>query len=220
MGQPDFTPLSFRAGNWLFQPSRHAAAVLAQNGIRLDSSVFKGGLQHNHGLDYRRTMRHGYHWNFVSDVTVPDATGEWFEVPIYTEMVPVWRMSTSKRMAFNRRKAPASPMAPPKDAATKWNRMRDFMRWRYPLKLDFCRMTMDELVAMTGRIIQADRADPATYRPIVAIGHTKDLTDPHTVDEFLSFLGASGIPVVTFKDVIGKLAQQRAALGALVAVEI
>src|ERR1039457_5055764 len=46
--RPDFVPLSFRAGNWLFQPTQAAASVLGENGIKIDSSVFKGGLQHNH----------------------------------------------------------------------------------------------------------------------------------------------------------------------------
>ena len=50
---PDFTPLSFRAGNWLFQPTATAARVLAKHGIKVDSSVFKGGRQHKHNLDYR-----------------------------------------------------------------------------------------------------------------------------------------------------------------------
>src|SRR5579859_5633207 len=45
LGVPDFTPLSFRAGNWLFQPTRMASEVLAENGVKIDSSVFKGGLQ-------------------------------------------------------------------------------------------------------------------------------------------------------------------------------
>src|SRR5438105_13321453 len=37
---PSFRPFSFRAGNWLFQPTRDAASVLADRGFRLDSSVF------------------------------------------------------------------------------------------------------------------------------------------------------------------------------------
>ena len=52
VGRPDFAPCSFRAGNWLFQPTPTAASVLAENGIKIDSSVFKGGLQHTHRLDY------------------------------------------------------------------------------------------------------------------------------------------------------------------------
>jgi hypothetical protein len=37
--QPRFTPFSFRAGNWLFQPTREAASVLCNEGIRIDSSL-------------------------------------------------------------------------------------------------------------------------------------------------------------------------------------
>src|SRR5437870_10970898 len=40
---PNFIPLSFRAGNWLFQPTAAAARVLTRHGIKIDSSVFKGG---------------------------------------------------------------------------------------------------------------------------------------------------------------------------------
>src|SRR5262249_30644065 len=38
--EKDYVPLSFRAGNWLFQPTAIAAGVLASGGIRIDSSVF------------------------------------------------------------------------------------------------------------------------------------------------------------------------------------
>ena len=95
-----FAPLSFRAGNWLFQPTQTAANVLALKGIKIDSSVFKGGLLHNHGLDYRRALRNGYYWSFDSDVNEPAPSGPWIEVPIHAEMVPPWRMPTSKRMGF------------------------------------------------------------------------------------------------------------------------
>ncbi len=64
--EPSFTPLSFRSGNWLFQPTQPAASVLARNGIKVDSSVFKGGLQHKYGLDYRAALKNGYYWSFVS----------------------------------------------------------------------------------------------------------------------------------------------------------
>lgn len=59
LGAPDFTPLSFRAGNWLFQPTQTVADVLAERGIKIDSSVFKGGLQHQHKLDYRCAAKNG-----------------------------------------------------------------------------------------------------------------------------------------------------------------
>jgi len=45
LGDPGFVPISFRAGNWLLQPTATVARVLHRHGIRVDSSVFKGGLQ-------------------------------------------------------------------------------------------------------------------------------------------------------------------------------
>src|SRR5207248_1404364 len=94
----DFTPFSFRAGNWLFQPTSAAARVLRENGIRIDSSVFKGGRQHKHNLDYRRAIKNGYYWTFGDDVTVPDPRGGLLEIPIHPKMVAFWQMITAKRI--------------------------------------------------------------------------------------------------------------------------
>src|SRR5436190_2602489 len=72
LAEPDFIPLGFRAGNWLLQPSEIAASVLAESGIRVDSSVFKGGVQRRWGLDYRPALANGYYWAFERDVNVED----------------------------------------------------------------------------------------------------------------------------------------------------
>jgi hypothetical protein len=59
LGESDFMPLSFQAANWLLQPTRDIANVLTEQGIKVDSSVFKGGFQHQHKLDYRRVLKNG-----------------------------------------------------------------------------------------------------------------------------------------------------------------
>ena len=41
-------------------------------------------------------------------------------------------------------------------------------------------MTIEELTATIGEVVREDRLDPNTYRPIVLIGHTKDLVDFET----------------------------------------
>jgi hypothetical protein len=197
---PRFTPLSFRAGNWLFQPTQPAASVLAHNGIKVDSSVFKGGLQHKYGLDYRAARKNGYHWSFSHDANEPDPAGECIEVPIYTEMVPIWRMATSKRLGFGNNFGTAG-----QKRSGKLNRLRDFLRFQYPLKFDFCRMTLGEMTSMVERVIRKDGDDPESYRPLVAIGHTKDLVDLQVVDDFLSFLCSKGIAVSTFADIYPRL---------------
>ena len=198
----DFTPLSFRAGNWLFQPTQTAASVLAEKGVRIDSSVFKGGRQHQHHLDYRPALNNSYYWPFERDVNEPDPVGSWIEVPIYTDMVPFWRMATSKRMSMK-----SGGGARSESVRQKWSRIHDRLRFHYPLKLDFCRMTLTELTSMMERIIREDQQDPETFRPVVAIGHTKDLTDFDTVNSLLSFLKRNQIAISTFPDIHPKLAR-------------
>ncbi len=43
LGDPRFTPLTFRSGLWVMQPTAVVAKVLVRHGVRVDSSVFKGG---------------------------------------------------------------------------------------------------------------------------------------------------------------------------------
>ena len=195
----DFTPFAFRAGNWLFQPTKSAASVLAARGIKVDSSVFKGGLQHQHKLDYRRALRNGPHWRFTDNVNVPEPEGMLLELPIHTEMAPTWKLFTPKRLRLQK-KASSSKQ----NAEGRLYRLTDFLRFSHPLKLDFCRMTIDELRRMVNRVIQEVQQDPTLFRPIVAIGHTKDLVDFDTVEKFLSYLKKKEIRISTFKDVYPK----------------
>jgi hypothetical protein len=203
VGDPAFAPLSFRAGNWLFQPACNAAKELARKGIRIDSSVFKGGLQHNHHLDYRPALKNGYYWPFSTDVNVADPRGSWLEIPIYTELVAPWKMATSKRMGMGNTYG-----ATPQDFRRKMSRGLDLLRFRYPLKFDFCRMTLPEMTSMLDRIIAKDAQDPSTYRPIVAIGHSKDLHDFQAVDKLLSFLRKKNLPVATFQSISDRIIKE------------
>lgn len=199
LGVADFTPFSFRAGNWLFQPTRTTAKVLAERGIKVDSSVFKGGLQHQHKLDYRMARRNGHYWKFTDDVSKSDPGGALLELPIYTQMVPTWKMLTTKRVGLQRRASSAD-----QNGKERLYRFLDFLRFQYPLKFDFCRMTIDELKKVLDTIVREDQQDPTSYRPIVAIGHTKDLVDFETIEKFLSYLEQKGITTTTFKEVYPK----------------
>lgn len=196
LGVPDFTPLSFRAGNWLFQPTKIVAKVLSERSIKVDSSVFKGGLQHQHKLDYRRALRNGYYWRFEDDVNVLHPHGALLELPIHTQMVPLWKMLTIKRIGMQRKSSSAN-----QTGKKRLYRLLDFLRFWHPLKFDFCRMKLDELTHMMDTVIREDQQNPTSYRPIVAIGHTKDLVDFETVESFLSYLGRKGIAVSTFEEV-------------------
>ena len=196
----DFTPIVFRAGNWLFQPTRTAANVLAERGIKVDSSVFKGGIRHAHKLNYRKSIRNGYFWRFTEDAEISVPEGVLLELPIYTQMVPFWQMLNTKRVGLERKGFSAA-----KSRKSNLYRLMDFFRFRHPLKLDFTRMTVDELTRMMDKVIRDDQRSPASFKPIVALGHTKDLVDFETVESFLSYLNKKGIAVSTFENVYEKI---------------
>lgn len=204
----DFTPLSFRAGGWLLQPTKTVAEVLAVAGIRVDSSVYKGGLQRSYSLDYRPALKNGYHWRFRNDVNINDRDGLLIEIPTYTEMVPFWEMITRKRMSLKLKSSLKSGGVVRGSVRRKTNCLLDFLRFSYPLKFDYCRMTSDQLIAMVGNVINEDKKDPKTYRPLVAIGHTKDLIDLDTVEFLLYYLKTKNIEIVTFRDVYSRISGQ------------
>lgn len=186
-----YKPFSFRAGNWLFQPTQPAAKILFSRGIKIDSSVFKGGLQRQNNLDYRPAVKNEYFWKFQNDVNKMVNSGEIMEIPIYSEMVPPWRMVTRKRVGLQ--------TTAKENLKNKINRLLNLARPLQPLKLDFCRMTINELKAMMLNIIRDDRKEPQTYKPVVTIGHTKDLVDFDTVKRFLFYLKDNNIKITTFE---------------------
>jgi hypothetical protein len=163
-------------------------------------SVYKGGLQYQHKLDYRRSLRNGYYWPFAEDVNVPDPQGALLEIPTYTAMVPIWKMFSSKRIGLQKKS-----MAKSQQKKMHLSCLREILRPWHPMKLDFCRLTYDQLMRMLDKEIRLDRSNPAVYRPIVAIGHTKDLDDFGTIRAFLSYLEGNKIKVSGFRDVYLKV---------------
>jgi hypothetical protein len=114
-------------------------------------------------------------------------------------MVPFWRMLTTKRIGLQRKGSSVN-----KDGNKRPYPLLDYLRLWYPLKFDFCRMTFDELTHMVDTVIQEDQENLTSFRPIVAIGHTKDLIDFDTVESFLAYLRKKDIRVSTFEGVYNR----------------
>lgn len=204
-GQPGFVPMSFRGGLWLIQPTATMAKVLAKYGLRVDSSVFKGGRIQDVGLDYRPSTRNGYYWRFGNDVNSADPNGALLEVPIHTEMVPFWKMLSGKRLSLHKKVPSANGNGTPLG-----NRWADYARFRYPRKLDFCRMSLDEMRSVMNALLKQDKESPEVYKPVVAIGHSKDLVDFDAIREFLKYLAQNGITIGDFRRVLKRLQHQNA----------
>jgi hypothetical protein len=66
-------------------------------------------------------------------------------------------------------------------------------------------MSANETAEVMAAVLEADRREDGFYRPIVAIGHTKDLDDLGTADTLLAFLSQNDISVSTFTEIYPKL---------------
>ena len=58
-------------------------------------------------------------------------------------------------------------------------------------------MTVNELKCTMEKVIKEDSENAGKYRPIVAIGHTKDLLDFETYEYFLSYLRKKRIGIIS-----------------------
>jgi hypothetical protein len=201
LDDPFFIPLSFRSGLWVMQPTGVITDVLAQHGVRVDSSVFKGGRVCSLGLDYRPALGNSEYWRFSADVNTPDTHGNLWEIPIHTEMVPFWKMLGGKRLKLHKR-VPSAPNGTP--LPRRWS---DFLRFRYPRKLDFCRMTFEEMRRVIEVALKEGRARQREAQIIVAIGHSKDFMDSDAIRRFLDFLHEQAISVTTFSRLLCQKSQ-------------
>ena len=192
LGDPSFTPLSFRSGLWAMQPTPVIANVLARHGVRVDSSVFKGGRVHGLGLDYRPALANDGFWRFGSDVNVQDPHGTLWEFPIHTQMVPFWQMLGRKRLKLQNKMRSTGQSTP---LPRRW---RDFLRFRYPRKLDFCRMTFEEMREVIEIVLKERQVRRGERSLVVAIGHSKDFVDSEAIRRFLQFLQERSVRVTTF----------------------
>ena len=194
-----FLPVSFRSGHLLFQPSRNLAHALSKLGVKVDSSLYKGGTWHQQNQDYRKACKNAFYWRFKNDINIPDSDGILLELPIYTEMVPIWKMLTSKRVGLQ-----GLGSSVKQTSKKLFSRVKDYMRYSHPLKFDIGQMTSEEILKMMSGIIQIDNKDPSSYKPIVIIGHTKELTDLAQIEALLFYLKRYSIPVSTLDDAYRK----------------
>lgn len=201
INEQGYIPLSFRAGNWLFQPSQNLAEVLADSKIKIDSSLYKGGLINKYHIDYRPALKNSYYWWFTRDINIPEKGGRLLEIPIYSKMV--------KPLILLSRKGGGKLIKDKKhNMKTILSRgfyiCKDFCRKKVPMKFDFCKLTLSQMKNMIDEIIIEDNKSPDLFKPIVMIGHTKDNINYDDIDSFLSYLNQRGIPITTLSKALQK----------------
>lgn len=194
-----YQPVSFRAGGWMIQPTTNISPILSNNGIKIDTSVFKGGLSHYYGIDFRKSINNLYYWKFLNDVNKEDQMGKLMEIPIYTKMVFPWKMISKKRVSHLKLGSQNN------NISKKLFKILDKIRIKYPMKLDFTKMTFIEFKSMLDLILSEDKNNPQILKPIILIGHSKNPNNFPEIKKMLIYIQNKNIKVSTFEEIIKEL---------------
>ncbi|MCX7975236.1 MAG: hypothetical protein N3B16_12185 [Candidatus Aminicenantes bacterium] len=205
LGDSQYQPIVFRNGFWIMQPTRVIVEILNEFNLKIDSTLFRGGRIRKYNVDYRPSVSNGYYWKILDDVNKHQDDGLLFEVPIYTELVPFWKMISR----FNKRKSMNNDKEVPSERLLKIIGLRaifgDYFRMKYPRKLDYCFLSLEEILTSLNKLIMLDERTNKDYKPIVLVGHSKNLTDFEKVDRMLEFIRKRNLRIVTFNQILHRL---------------
>jgi hypothetical protein len=184
---PSYRCLAFRAANWSVSPAKNVVKALIQNGIRIDTSVFKFGRRNGLvNFDYTDACSNLIPWR-VSEENLcwPDARGRVWEFPIYAEkrwlgafltLNRIYRAIQSRghRMAEAEDGDPVHPAANTVPGGSRLARLLRVVQ-RHAWKADFNQCTGRQLIGALRRA-ECQGAAAAGDIPFVLIGHSKLFT--------------------------------------------
>ncbi|MDE2402252.1 MAG: hypothetical protein KGL90_11365 [Burkholderiales bacterium] len=183
---PNYRCVAFRAANWSVSPSRNVVKALADNGIEIDTSVFKYGRRNGLvSFDYSHADSPIVPWPVKDDdMCVRDDAGVLWEVPIYSEkrwlgafVSPgrVYRAVTGWRHKLAQHAAPSAPGGhdAPDTARRHWMSM---VLNKHAWKADFNQCGGRQLTKALRRAARQYDGKADSLLPFVLIGHSKLFT--------------------------------------------
>ncbi len=198
----DYKCTAFRAANWSMQPSFNIITALTENGILIDTSVYKYGKKKNLvDYDYSSSFSNVIPW-FVNsnDICRQDNKGKLLEIPIYCENRPFFSFVTPIRFfrilraRFHKHQIaqespPHKPDTPKKEKKSSIKKFLDLFIKKHPWKLDFNQAGGRQLINAVKRIETRYR-NAGLNLPVVAIGHSKTFIrfNEITLKPFLNFI--------------------------------
>lgn len=187
---------TYRAGGWCMQPFELIAPALAENGIKIDSTVYKGGISEdpNRGYDFRNCTSKPF-WNFESDPLIEDVTGSFREIPISTYPHSpwfFWKMMWVKKFSGGNHASFGDGYVMPQTLGYYIERLTS-TTWG-PVSIDGVKASM-----LTSAL--KFHTKNATGGVFNIMGHPKSLT-PYSIDALDKFLTkTAGLEFITFQDV-------------------
>jgi hypothetical protein len=190
--RPDYRCRTFRAANWSLSPSRNIVMALANNGLDIETSVFKFGRRDGMvSFDYSHAEDALGAWPAnVDDVCVADDSSNVWEVPIYSEnrwigaFLSVGRVHRAitgwpHKIAHRRTSsgsASSVDVGTERQPSTPRTRRGSALFRRHAWKADFNQCSGPQLVEALHRASRRYDSKPDVLRPFVLIGHSKLFT--------------------------------------------
>lgn len=203
----DYKCTLFRAASWSMMPTENIYKALVANGIKYDTSVFKGGVQGgNVSFDYREAYSSYLSYPASElDINKFDEKGKIIEFPIYTEMKYFWsfisaiRFFRMVRAKFHKHKKNNVVTELTERVNSNDNRKLNFKSFfvKSPWKYDFNQATSRQMITTLKKICKNETIDDIN---IILIGHSKTFIpyNEKVLEKFLKY-------VSTKKNVVIKL---------------
>jgi hypothetical protein len=194
----DYECIAFRAANWAVSPSRNVVRALLNNGIRIETSVFKYGQRKGIvGFDYSNAHSDLVPWLAdESDICRHNDAGQLMEIPIYCERRwlgaffsanRIYRAHLSRKHTFSGAEGPAGIQRASK--AQKISKSLGMAFRRHAWKADFNQCSGGQLIGALERA-ETKHSKSENRLPFVLIGHSKLFThqNQQSLRSFLSFV--------------------------------
>ena len=194
--------VAFRAANWSVSPSHNVIRALHDNGIRIETSVFKHGRREGIvNFDYSNAHSDLVPWRVADDdVCRRDDHGKLLEIPIYCERRWLGAFFTPNRVyraaltrahrVDNSNYETGGQAAQPVGAGKKIVNKLSMLTRLHPWKADFNQCSGRQLVRAIQRAEKKHGGFATKELPFVLIGHSKIFTrlNEGSLEPFLSFV--------------------------------
>jgi hypothetical protein len=199
---PRYACRAFRAANWAVSPSRNVVRALVNNGIRIDTSVFKHGRREGIvSFDYSTAHSDLVPWPAdENNICQRDERGKLLEIPIYCERRWIGAFLTANRinraLMGRAHRVLAAPLNGSQGESRRslsrlkfFSRIPNFAR-RHAWKADFNQCTGQQLIKAIRRACRKSDASRQQELPFVLIGHSKLFTEGNqrSLAPFLAFV--------------------------------
>jgi hypothetical protein len=185
---PDYRCIAFRAANWSVSPSRNVVKALVNNGIKIDTSVFKYGRRNGIvAFDYSHAYSPIVPWRVKEeDICARDESGELWELPIYSEkrwigafltVNRLYRAATGWRHKIRHQDGHKASQGNKEESANAEKKSwRAAALRKHAWKADFNQCAGRQLIQALDRASNLYDGDPERWLPFVLIGHSKLFT--------------------------------------------